>query len=448
MFRAKFENQLWLNEWQITNIDSNESINITYNPHFKQQHPILKTVVYNLIFLTEIKSQNKIVDIISGERISWSKEIHEIYFKNLPYYENFSLEKYDFEICKRWMMYDLEHVIQALIPQTKWTLFLKYIKNEEYEHLIRNVGGVNPLSLRRFPNVTNENIIEATIIQKLTLLMKKTRSVWIKFEDCGDFFVENEVWLGIIKNLQNNDCIRIHKEKVSLVWASNMHDEYLKKNPNVKINHDPKIYPKELDFTHLNNNILNGNMFTSVDKFVDDRCVTTTMLDIEHIKQVPTKQFVIAYCKTWTILYGKIHTLIMKNVGSTTLTVSKSGKIFHDVNNFGTNVWTKAHDFVKVSRSILNKNESIVTDKNVETGCHNTITLNTSVLSNNYTLCSNCKFDDIFSIKLDKFDLIMVILEEDYEQSWIHHINMLISTCINPPILHIYMKTSQYVTTL
>lgn len=266
--------RLGIDRWKLKT-DAGE-IDLVY---FGAYLPILHTVKYTVECVPEAR-------IIDGDRLPWSKEIQERYFPTCTFTPVFDpskccqLQVVKSVDCIRWLKFDLDFKIQALVPTIPFIRYATMLRIQQLEglkKLVYCVGGVQPLVLRRFrPPVPDEMIVDAHNLQVITNIMKERIRVWLSETDCSQFLVDDPTTKASIKRLISLGTVTKREfakndVRLALTWAVTKSDRF----PACNATHIARAQPKLV--TEVNDQLV-GDVNMGVDEWIDRKQVVVTML--------------------------------------------------------------------------------------------------------------------------------------------------------------------------
>ena len=188
--------------------------------------PLLHTVSYQLSDITQIY-----VHIIDAKRLEWNENIRFRLYPSLPISATRSEREQNG--LERWNFFDLEFHLQRLIPHRPVAEFTHYFYPEgrnkpsklNLEGLVRNFGGVNPLTLRRLlpqePGL-HPLVFEAHVLNLLTDAMKTCGRVWMKEANLQRILVQDDNYKRCLHNLVAVGVIETGELGLAFTWATKL----------------------------------------------------------------------------------------------------------------------------------------------------------------------------------------------------------------------------------
>jgi len=177
----------------------------------------------------------------------------------------------------KWAAFDVEFHLTQLVPFVDVNIYCDKIRNGEFTDIVRNIGGVDPLLLRRYTENTDV-IQEAIVLSHFTKLMKRYRRAWLGDSHCASFTLkqaDNDAW----KRLSLAGVFVLNgKMEMTLKWAS----DQIGYNT-VAITHCAGVDPVPLGNAPLGKSNV-GDVTAAVDHWIDRQIVVNTML---HTTDVP-----------------------------------------------------------------------------------------------------------------------------------------------------------------
>jgi len=190
--------------------------------------PILSTVHYTLD-MSGFRPK-----LLDGVRLPWSEKVHNVYFKGLEY----TIIPPELQPCEiseysRWYNFFIDFHVQRLVPMRNPILAYKYIEFGQWNELVYEFGGVEPMVLSRFANyktteslnkrsktdnvVNNDLIQDAVLLQLITRCMKQTGRVWLEYDDVK--VILHESYSHVSKRLIEKGVLLEKNDCLALKWA-------------------------------------------------------------------------------------------------------------------------------------------------------------------------------------------------------------------------------------
>ena len=209
-----FTKRLCIDTWEFKPADGT-SFRVSF---YSGENPILVSIIYTLCFAMTDKTR-----IIDGKR-KWDKTIHDMYFADMPFRDPFDpsmLKKHSMTIDnERWLKFDVDFHFKRIVPHTSGKEILPLVREQNYAHLLYNVGGVNPLVFARHCNDKNLQM-DAVMLDKLTHLTKIHRKVWLETHEYIHLLIDDAATKQMVQRLQKEEQIVLCEKtnRLGLFWA-------------------------------------------------------------------------------------------------------------------------------------------------------------------------------------------------------------------------------------
>jgi hypothetical protein len=183
--------------------------------------PLLRSVRYKLL-----KTRFGDTELLDAQRLPFAV-VQPLYFPTSPGATVCTSEVIKRQQGKpaavlRWLRFDLEEVLQRLVPHRSAKLYFELVRAGDFTALVRGFGGVDPLVLRRFRAVSEDLVQEAVLLAHLTALTVTHRTVWLSETQCVRILVENAAHQSAFRRLCDAGAVRmeVNSECLALAWAA------------------------------------------------------------------------------------------------------------------------------------------------------------------------------------------------------------------------------------
>jgi hypothetical protein len=144
--------------------------------------PVCNFIKYHI----QVKKNGVI--ILDAQRIPWNTGMSRLCFdhdngkiKDLP-----TAKKIPSQLAG-WINFDIDFHLKRLLPNRNPSMYINLIKNGDYDTLVKKIGGVDPLYLRRFVPHDSPLIAEAMVLFHFTNAMKVYSTIWLTPKMCSRY---------------------------------------------------------------------------------------------------------------------------------------------------------------------------------------------------------------------------------------------------------------------
>ena len=252
-----------------------------------------------ILFLVKYRVNFEHRTLLQGYALPWTVALSRHFFPNKIPIQEFSRHHYGTDNLpseiEQWLYFSRERIVQEISPRGDIAKLMEWIQptatSRSYSlelrlrTIIRNFQDVNPVALRAYTD--NEEIIrEAQIVLKMRELMKQFSKVWLLPSNYVMLRVES--LQGAMALLISDGYVRkrIEDDAIAFTWAADQHDKFMTERGLVagrtRGYHHDQIKPTALHKIPANQDgEIHVDRTWSVDRMVDVRCVTNSMLDLD-----------------------------------------------------------------------------------------------------------------------------------------------------------------------
>jgi len=383
--------------------------------------PVLRTVMYKIS-----KDGYSKARILDAKRMDWNIFVQKLYFPLVPFDPTVNLKtiagyKSLNSDAVRWLYFDIDYHVQTLIPQRPVKGYVSYVRDDKFEYLVREFGGVNPSILESFLPFNRENgvhqlVYEAMVIEEFTERMKISRRVWLTDVDCeGLLRDDDEIWVSYCERLEQLGVLTYRDGCIALSWAAKLFDQYAKTE--IKLEYKLGVVPTILNATTPL--IVQVDHEFPIDKWIDGRQLPVSVMRGVAWEEIPSSipdLSVFAEFTKLSDLCNHVRSVLAAGSCSRTLCVSNNGEISFDENNNTT------CQVIEPIPDVLPKNRLIIVTRNINAiGCslvvpdknQEMVSIPNSVLFSKIKPISACTFLEVCNVnKKLTFDKVILIVDK------------------------------------